>query len=94
MSMGSKVQFEPGSWLEVLYEVYIGIVMGVGHSVKMGSKYLYQTFIVSTLKLIGMDLQASDTVQSKDGEKALKVVAVGYGRTGTVGRCSHYFRWK
>jgi hypothetical protein len=84
MSMGSKMQLEPGSWMEVLYDVYIGTVVGVGHSVKIGWRFVFQTFFASSLRLLGFEIESTDKVVESDGEKGLKVVAVGYGRTGTV----------
>lgn len=77
MAVGSKLQLEPGSWEEVLYEVYIGVVVGVGHNVNM----LYVNFVRPYLRMLGM---ATEEVVGS-GEKTLKVVGVGYGRTGTVG---------
>jgi hypothetical protein len=84
MAVGSKLHFAPGSWLEALYDVYIGAVVGVGHFVYITTKWWYSDVVIPALKLLGVHLSKEKKVQSKDGVKTLKVVGVGYGRTGTV----------
>ena len=51
------------------------------------------------LNSVGFNLAKDKLITSADGEKTLKVVAVGYGRTGTVSHSSpwpvgfsHHFR--
>ncbi|KAL7574204.1 hypothetical protein ACA910_012464 [Epithemia clementina (nom. ined.)] len=83
MAVGSKLHFQPGSWLEVVYDVIVGTITGVAHSVYLVSKWWYVNLIRPTLNLCGFRLQIDKVVKSRDGEKTLKVVAVGYGRTGT-----------
>jgi hypothetical protein len=84
MAVGSKLQLEPGSWLEALFDVYIGIVVGTSHSVKIISRWWYLKTLLPILRAFGITIDVDGTAKSKDGEKTLKVVAVGYGRTGTV----------
>ena len=84
MALGSKLQLEPGSWLEMAYDVFIGIHVGVSHSVYIVAKWWYVHLILPILHLFGVRLEEDKEVKSKDGEKTLKVVGVGYGRTGTV----------
>jgi hypothetical protein len=40
--------------------------------------------IMPLLNSVGFNLVKDKLITSADGEKTLKVVAVGYGRTGTV----------
>jgi hypothetical protein len=80
MSYGSKLRFEQGSWLEVLYDVYIGVVVGARHSLFLGSRVVYTTAFRPILRSFGYDLPE----EVKHNDEGLKVVAVGYGRTGTV----------
>jgi hypothetical protein len=84
MASGSKLQLEPGSWLETAYDVYIGSVVGASHSFKICAKWWFGRAIAPVLSAAGFQVRADKVVQSADGEKTLKVVAVGYGRTGTV----------
>jgi hypothetical protein len=39
MAAGSKMLFEPGSWQEAAYEVYIGVVVGAAHSFYIVTKW-------------------------------------------------------
>jgi hypothetical protein len=83
MAAGSKIHFEAGSWLEAVYDVYIGTVVGAAHSCYIVGKWWYVHVLVPLATAFGVQLAADKEVVSKDGEKTLKVVAVGYGRTGT-----------
>ena len=84
MAVGSKLQLEPGSWLETLYDVYIGTIVGANHFIYICSKWWYIHLVRPILNLFGIRLEKDEEVKSKDDEKTLKVVGVGYGRTGTV----------
>ena len=97
MSVGSKWQLEPGSWSELVYDVTIGIIVGATHSLYLTARYFYANAILPVLEALGLDFGTGGTGGSGitgDGgvdanetnakKKELKVVAVGYGRTGTV----------
>ena len=84
MALGSKLELEPGSWMEALYDVYIGIVVGTRHFFYISMKWWYTDVAVPALDLLGFQINKYKKVVSKDGKKTLKVVGVGYGRTGTV----------
>lgn len=89
MAMGAKLQLEPGSFMETLYDIYIGIVVGANHSFYIVSRWWYQNLLRPILLAFGIQFDLFETKaqqQAKqDGKKeTLKVVAVGYGRTGTV----------
>ena len=82
MSFGSKLQLEQGSWAEALYDFYIGIVVGTRHSVYLSSRVMVEFVIQPLLYIFGVTLKnKEDDSSDSDG---LKVIAVGYGRTGTV----------
>lgn len=80
MAFGSKLQLESGSFLEALYDVYIGIVVGASHSFWLSFHVLYGSLCKPLLRLFGIS-HDNDGLRNVEG---LKVVAVGYGRTGTV----------
>lgn len=87
MAMGAKLQLEPGSLMETLYDIYIGIVVGANHSFYIVSRWWYQNLFRPFLLAFGIHLDVFETkVPAQEGKETLKVVAVGYGRTGTVGR--------
>lgn len=91
MATGSKMNFASGSWLEVVYDVYIGAVVGASHSMKVLSLNFYTNLIRPVVESLGYTLAPpgdhTNVVddESPDGiqNKSLKVVGVGYGRTGT-----------
>ena len=80
----AKIQYEPGSWQECLNDIYTGTVVGAAHSIYLVAKWWYVNLIRPILNVFGLYVPEDKTVASMDGEKTLKVVAVGYGRTGTV----------
>ena len=79
LSVGSKLQLEPGSWAELAYDVLIGTFVGATHSMKIVVRLFYERMILPVLQAFGFQEE-----KESDLEKTLKVVAVGYGRTGTV----------
>jgi hypothetical protein len=83
MSFGSKLQLEPGSWMEAAYDVYIGVVVGGRHSAFLVSRGAYSFFIHPILSLLGIQ-HINSQGEAATNTEGLKVVAVGYGRTGTV----------
>ena len=96
MSFGSKLQLQPGSWLELLYDVIIGIVTGAYHSLYLSSRTAYFAAVEPVLRRLlrilgrveGEGSCSSDSQEGKKDKGELKVVAVGYGRTGTVSSTS------
>jgi len=87
MSFGSKLQLQPGSWLELVYDVVIGIFTGARHSLYLSYKHCIRRILRTVLFFVDFD-DDYDSAASSGGDAAgsegLKVVAVGYGRTGTV----------
>ena len=84
MAVGSKLQLEPGSWAETAYDVCIGIAVGAAHSFYFVTRWWFPRVFHPILRVFGLKLNEQDADTNK--EKILKVVAVGYGRTGTVRR--------
>jgi hypothetical protein len=85
MAMGAKLQLEPGSLMETLYDIYIGIVVGANHSFYIVSRWWYLNLFRPILLAFGIDWGVFEAKTAAAGTKeTLKVVAVGYGRTGTV----------
>jgi hypothetical protein len=72
MKTGSELRFEVDSWQEAAHDVYIGLVVGLGHVYKIFVQMPYN-YVAGT--------EAQPRLQ-ESGE--LKVVGVGFGRTGTV----------
>lgn len=84
MAVGSKLQLEPGSWAEFAYDVTIGFAVGAAHSLYLIARWVC-LHILRVLRIFGIDgIRDSEINERGEGDKALKVVAVGYGRTGTV----------
>ena len=75
MKTGAELRFEPGSWQEAAHDVYVGLLVGMGHVYKIFVQMPYDAIFSSS---------SMPTVRQA-GE--LKVVGVGFGRTGTV---SHF----
>jgi Sulfotransferase domain len=62
----------------------MGVSVGVVHPITLIRKWLYAEVAVPLLnQVFGLNLVKDKIVHSKSGEKTLKVVVVGYGRTGT-----------
>lgn len=82
MAHGAKLRFEPGSWQEAVYDVYIGFVVGAAHVF-----YFVRRLVVNPiLNAFGIHLGKDTANGGINTERRLKVVGVGFGRTGTV-RC-------
>jgi hypothetical protein len=82
MAIGAKLQLEPGSWAELIYDVSIGAAVGAYHSFYIVTKWWYDHLIRPILRTYGFAKRSSN--QYEEEKSSLKVVAVGYGRTGTV----------
>ena len=78
----AKMNFDHGSWQEALYEIYVGITVGSSHGwyfLKKNAMF----FAAPVLDVFGMETGGKNNASIKEA-KELKVVGVGYGRTGTV----------
>lgn len=83
LSVGAKLQLEPGSWLEAIFHILIGILVGANHNVTFFCQWMSINVVTPILTAFGFEQDTSATSEANDKEKTLKVVAVGYGRTGT-----------
>ena len=81
----SRMNFEPDSWQEGLYELYVGFHVGTAHIVYF-MKHIFMANVGNPLmKELGMEVQATEVKpRVSEGDRELKVIGVGYGRTGTV----------
>jgi Sulfotransferase domain len=78
------------SWLyELVRDVVMGVSVGMLHPITLIRKWLYAEVLIPTLnRVFGLNLLRDPIVHSKkyghdEDDKTLKVVVVGYGRTGT-----------
>ena len=85
MSTASRVQHEPGSWAETLHEIQVGFIVGAMHNWYFIDKFIKEQIAAPVQSILGLDSSSpSNTLGQEGKEKTLKVVGVGYGRTGTV----------
>lgn len=72
-----------GTWYDIIGDIYSGIAVGIGHP----KWFVLKTIDWGWKSVIGSVLEGSEdgsNITNEDGEKGkLKVVGVGYGRTGT-----------
>lgn len=78
----AKMNFDQGSWQESLYEVYAGITVGSSH----GWYFLKKNAMGLASPVLGaFGIQTGGKKKDSLNEASeLKVIGVGYGRTGTV----------
>ena len=79
----AKMHFENGSWQEAVHEIYIGFVVGVMHNWYFIDKFGREKIAEPIATLLGYG-HLFGAIEGPEKEKTLKVVGVGYGRTGTV----------
>jgi hypothetical protein len=82
ISMGSKMHFEPGSWLEAMQEIVVGSVTGFLRAFYIMGTWLYVNIIRPLASVVGIHFPEGKREKTPGGK--LKVAAVGFGRTGTV----------
>ena len=80
MKSGATLRFEPGSWQEAVYDIYIGSVVGAAHYLYFLKKWTLDLVINPMLYMTGI----AEKPQRQIHNKRLKVIGVGFGRTGTV----------
>ena len=70
-----------------MHEIHVGFVVGVMHNWYFIDKFLKEQIAEPVQSILGLEsLSSVDSHDQGEGkEKTLKVVGVGYGRTGTVG---------
>ena len=82
ISLGSKQQFEPDSWLEAIQEILVGTLTGGIRAIYIVSSWIYVNILRPLAKAVGIHLPEGKREKTPGGK--LKVAAVGFGRTGTV----------
>lgn len=84
MSSTSKIHLEPGSWQEMIHETFVGIYVGAMHSWYFVDRFLKEIIAYPLQIAFGFDSSVEEVAAIEGKDKSLKVVGVGYGRTGTV----------
>jgi hypothetical protein len=84
----SHMNFEPGSWQEAAYELYVGLYVGIAHSIYFGKLFLVDYVRKPATKALGFAGEKKKRAPKSEGPHELKVIGVGYGRTGTVSNIS------
>jgi hypothetical protein len=82
MKTGANMRFESGSWQEAVYDIVIGCITGGAHYLYFVRKWVEGYLLNPLLKLAGMVEEPATLLPPNAGK--LKVVGIGYGRTGTV----------
>lgn len=80
----SGMNFEPGSWQEATYEIYVGLHVGIAHTAYFGKLFFIDYVNKPISKALGFAEAEKKRAPLPDGSQGLKVIGVGYGRTGTV----------
>lgn len=84
MSLGTSVNYEPGSWGELGFDIFSGLTVGAYHSIRLVSNFIVDVILqpLLLLKILKKhDIKPNFT--AKKEKPSLKVVGAGYGRTGT-----------
>ena len=82
----SSMNFQPGSWQEALYDSYVGARTGANHTIFFAKKYFWQYFLRPLMKGFGMRIREPQRKNGPNEPSTLKVIGIGYGRTGTVSK--------
>ena len=82
MAFGSRLDLEPGSWLDVAREIVEGTATGISRAAAVIATWVYVNLIHPLACAIGFQLPEGK--RQKIPGAQMKVAAVGYGRTGTV----------
>lgn len=72
---GASLRFEQGSWQEIVHDIYMGVMVTVGHM----SYY----FMSSYQFLFPSSIDDDKSLEDVPNLQGMKVVGVGFGRTGT-----------
>jgi hypothetical protein len=80
VTISSTGNTKPGSWQEAAHDVAAGFRVGIGHAIHHGAEFIADTFIKPIAHPFGITFEG-EKPEPSDG---IKVVGVGYGRTGTV----------
>jgi hypothetical protein len=90
----SHMNFEPGSWQEAAYELYVGLYVGIAHTIYFGKLFLVDYVSKPAGKALGYAGEEKKRAPKSKGPHELKVIGVGYGRTGTVSIYRYIVRYQ
>mmetsp|Transcript_32180 Transcript_32180/g.45755 ORF Transcript_32180/g.45755 Transcript_32180/m.45755 type:complete len:365 (-) Transcript_32180:142-1236(-) len=79
----SVMAFQPGSWEEAAYDVYVGLRVGVSHAMYFGKLAVLDSIVKPTMNYMGIKVEEPQKQKQQIDDGGLKVIGVGYGRTGT-----------
>lgn len=74
------LNYYPTTWQEAAHDVAAGLRVGIGHAIHHGAEFITDTLIKPIAHSFGITFEGENPEPS-DG---IKVVGVGYGRTGKV----------
>ena len=81
----AAMNFEPGSWQEMAFEMYAGSFVAFTHVVYFMKQFVDDYLSKPFRKVLGLKLKPKTRSRLRNGKNhTLKVVGVGFGRTGTV----------
>jgi Sulfotransferase domain len=81
----AAMNFVPGSWQEVAFEMYAGSFVAFTHVVYFMKQFVEEYLSKPFRKVLGLKLKPKTRSRLRNGKNhTLKVVGVGFGRTGTV----------
>jgi hypothetical protein len=80
----SRMNAEPNSWQEATYEMFAGFYVALSHVVYFGNLLLADYVKRPISKVLGLNVGKKSRLHAANGLQGLKVVGVGFGRTGTV----------
>lgn len=79
----SRMNAAPDSWQEAAYEMYGGFHVALSHVVYFGNQVLFDYVKRPVSEVLGLKVGKKGRFHVTKGLQGLKVVGVGFGRTGT-----------
>eukprot|EP00538_Stauroneis_constricta_P001875 CAMPEP_0119552682 /NCGR_PEP_ID=MMETSP1352-20130426/5606_1 /TAXON_ID=265584 /ORGANISM="Stauroneis constricta, Strain CCMP1120" /LENGTH=97 /DNA_ID=CAMNT_0007598949 /DNA_START=247 /DNA_END=536 /DNA_ORIENTATION=+ len=92
MKRGATSNFQPGSWQELLHDVYVGTLTGACHFPYFVKTWTVEYLVLPLLHLTRLssvvlpspqDSVVGGSDDARMEARELKVVGIGFGRTGT-----------
>ena len=97
--IGANLGLEPGSFQEAIYDIYVGTVVGAAHIFYFVKRWIIDLVIDPLMWVVGKKNQQSKKHAATDDSGGnssqpedkgeLKVIGIGFGRTGTVREIDH-----
>lgn len=82
ISIGSKLALEDGSWQQAIVDTCIGVLTGAIRALYLVVSWGYVNLLRPAAQLVGMELPSGKRPKIQGGGE-IKVLAAGFGRTGT-----------